>query len=153
MSNFEKVIYGVDPTGRVVPVAVDVAGNIGAGTGGGAVSAPVGSNIGKIAPDADNPIPANGRIRNIMFFNGTAANSYIQIHSSATPLTGTSIPFAGWSMEVPALSSLLITQADFGSAGRFFATNTRVGLSSTLGVFTALTAPNLALCALNLETT
>jgi hypothetical protein len=151
MSNFEQVIFGVGPTGQAIPVAVDTAGNIGS-TGGQALTA-VGSNVGQVAPSADNPIPANARIRSILLFNGTAANIYLQIHSSSTALTGTSVPFAGFSMEIPPSATLLITQADFGREGRFFAINTRVGVSSTFATFTALTAPNLALCSLNLETT
>jgi hypothetical protein len=36
MSNYSRVIYGVDPSGKIVPIKVDASGNI--GSGGGATS-------------------------------------------------------------------------------------------------------------------
>jgi hypothetical protein len=109
------------------------------------------SQIGSDNPAADTPIPLSSRIRGIAFTNTTASAVFVGIYNSATPLTTGTAPSLGYVIRVPAGATLDKTTADFGEMGRFFANNTRIGLSSTFATYTPLTAPNLALCSLNLE--
>jgi hypothetical protein len=111
------------------------------------------TNFGAVSPVADTLItPVSVRIRGLLFTNNNAFVVYVGIYNSAAALTGTSVPFNGYAIRVPANATLDKSVADFGETGRLFGANTHIGLSSTLGVYTALTAPQLALCSLNVET-
>lgn len=109
------------------------------------------SQVGQVNPSADTALTSNARIKGLVFTNTSAVAVFLGVYASATALTAASVPSNGYVIRVPAGATLDKTAADFGEAGRLFGSSTRIGLSTTLGTFTALSAANLALCSLNLE--
>jgi hypothetical protein len=103
------------------------------------------SNQGNIVSGfniADAGIPAGARVKSIAFTNLNASIVYLQIHSKTAILATGDVPFGAWIIRVPANSSFVLGHADFGLNGRFFATNTRVGISSTHATYTAIATSN-----------
>jgi hypothetical protein len=109
------------------------------------------TQVGQVNPTADTALPAGARVRGLLFTNTSAIPVFVGVYVSGAALTAASVPNTGYVIRVPAGATLDKGVADFGEAGRSFGANTRIGLSSTMATFTALTAPNLLLCSLNLE--
>ena len=109
------------------------------------------TQVGQINPTADTALVTGGRIRSLLFTNTSGATVFLGVYVSAVALTGASVVNTGYVIRVPAGSTLDKGIADFSVNGRLFGATVRIGLSSTFATFTALTAPILALCSLNLE--
>jgi hypothetical protein len=111
----------------------------------------IASRIGAaVTPLADTPLTSPNRIRQLLFTNNSASILFLQIFTSPTALTATSVPNV-LVIRVPANATLDKTVADFGESGTFYGANTRIAVSTTFGTFTAATAPVLALCSLSIE--
>ena len=109
------------------------------------------TQAGQINPLSDTPLATGVRIRSLLFTNTSGATVFLGVYSSAVALTTASVVLNGYVIRVPAGATLDKGIADFSVNGRLFGANLRIGLSSTLATYTALSAPILALCSLNLE--
>lgn len=110
------------------------------------------SNFGGTNPVSDLPVgTVNSRVRGLLFTNLSGITVYVGVYNSATALLTATLPVNGYVIRVPTNATLDKGVADFGETGRLFGANTRIGLSSTFGTYTPLTAPQLALCSLNVE--
>ncbi len=92
-------------------------------------------------------VPYGSRVRAIYFTNNSASVVYVQIHESIGALTAASVPLIP-SIRVSANSSMIMAQSDLGTSGTVFSPHTRIGVSSTFAVFTAITnaeLPNMGL--------
>jgi hypothetical protein len=151
----QQVITG----GANLPMNQTQIGGIAVATGSGAqstgtqrvVQAQLTTNFLGAVPATVSDLIVAGRIRKIKLLNENAAVLYIGIYNSAAALTATSVPLNGLVWRVPANSDFFLGVGDFGESGTFFATTTRVGISSTRNTYTALTVPQLAACALFIE--
>lgn len=143
-------IYNLTPptltTGQMVPLQLTANGSLKT-----AETALVTTRLGSVNPAADFALTAGKRVASMVFTNTSAVVVFLQIFDSAVALATGAVPLNGLIYRVPAGSSLPFTVADFGQVGTLYGANTRIGLSSTFGTYTASIAGTLAACSLSVE--
>jgi hypothetical protein len=82
-------------------------------------------------------IPVTGKLRRVIAQNRSGATLFLQFHQKATALTTGNIPLNGQIYQVPNNGQVILGVADFGMNGTQLPSNTRIGLSTTFGTFTA----------------
>lgn len=90
-----------------------------------------------------------GRLRRVVVQNRSGATLFLQFHQKASPLSTGDVPLNGQIYQVANNGQVILAAADYGLHGTQVPTNTRVGLSTTFGTFTAHSS---ALASLFVET-
>jgi hypothetical protein len=138
MSNWNWVMYGVAPSGKIVPVQVDAAGNIGSGS---AQSSPVVTRLGGINPSSSDFLIGLQFVRRIYASNTTAIALFVQYHNKVAALVLGDVPVLGEIYSLPAISGsdagiLLLSASDLLPNGLNCGSNMRVAISSTRNTYT-----------------
>lgn len=141
-----------DPTltnNQQAPLALDSKGNLKV-----IEQTPLTSVVGSINPIGEGLITAGKALRRIIFTNGSGLVHFLQFHNSAAALvSGTAVPSSGWSIRVPANSTLVLGSETFGEAGEIMGADARWAISTTFGAYTLPSAANRLLMALQYKTT
>jgi hypothetical protein len=104
-----------------------------------------------VNPTADTALPANSRVRQLLFTNNSATAMFLQIFVTGAAIAANAVPNV-LVIRVPANATLDKTVGDFGENGTLYGATVRIGISSTFGTYTAALAGVLALCSLSVET-
>lgn len=120
-------------------------GSVSAGTQRVILANRIETILGGIETFSDISAGNSQRIKILTFTNNSANIIFLQIYNKSTSLITGDIPMNGLIFRVPANSTLDKTVADFGEAGILYGTNTRIGLSSTFGTYTAITPTNTSI--------
>ena len=90
-------------------------------------------------------LPVTGKLRRIAVQNRSGVVLFLQFHAKASPLTTGNVPVNGQLYQVPNNGQLILGAADYGLHGTQVPANTRVGVSTTLGTFTAHASASVAI--------
>jgi hypothetical protein len=90
-------------------------------------------------------IPVTGKLRRVVVQNRSGATLFLQFHQKALPLTTSDVPLNGQIYQVANNGQVILAAADYGLHGTTAPTNTRLGLSTTFGTYTAHASTNASL--------
>lgn len=109
------------------------------------------TQVGQINPAADTALTAGKKVYRVAITNTSATVIFLQFHNTALAIATGAVPNLGMIIRVPAGSTLVLDETTFGDSGELISNNTRIGLSSTFGTYTALIAGTLASLSLNVK--
>jgi hypothetical protein len=107
--------------------------------------------VGQINPTADTALTAGKKVYRVVLTNNSASIIYLQFHNTALAIVAGTAPSLGMVFRVPANSTFVLDETTFGDGGELISANTRIGLSSTFGTYTAVIAGTLAQMALSVK--
>jgi hypothetical protein len=82
-------------------------------------------------------IPVTGKLRRVVVQNRSGATLFLQFHQKAAALAALDVPLNGQIYQVANNGQVILAAADYGLHGTTAPTNTRLGLSTTFGTYTA----------------
>jgi hypothetical protein len=87
-----------------------------------------------VNPTADTALPANSRVRQLLFTNNSATAMFLQIFVTGAAIAANAVPNV-LVIRVPANATLDKTVGDFGENGTLYGATVRIGISSTFGTY------------------
>jgi hypothetical protein len=86
-----------------------------------------------------------GKLRRVVAQNRSGATLFLQFHQNTNPLDTGDVPLHGQIYQIANNGQVILAAADYGLHGTTAPANTKVGISTTFGTFTAHTSANASL--------
>ncbi|MGL5059722.1 MAG: hypothetical protein ACRC62_07040 [Microcoleus sp.] len=90
-------------------------------------------------------LPVTGKLRRVVIQNRSGVVLFLQFHQKATPLATGDVPLNGQLYQVGNNGQVILAAADYGLNGTSPPANTRIGVSTSFGTFSAHASSNVSL--------